>query len=376
MPDLETLRSLVHASPIMHSQYLDNRHAILSTCLEMGLEGVYVDAYANLKSRPIELGWVRTNKMIIDFCASYDKWLKGWSPYPSLKSLPPSRVRWMAAFHLSVARPQVRLFVSWALENLSAFHRDIIPSWENGHIKISRSEEARILRAIYRHEVYHHLFGQNLGFRDGYDFESEVINGLFVELFHPWEVEAIGCFQVFVQGQWRDLLKPFIRDLDAPWRTVTMQYESGECFLRANWQIGLAAMVSSGLKYLTRIQALSSSKDRIHVTGRCINPLKYYESNLDWALYKDAQRLRRIRRFVNEKDKAQSKGLDMEFHGDSLPAEGPPLPWVLAFGGRYANIYGNDFELREKELGWVMWDAKRWSDTGREFYDKRSIHLL
>lgn len=47
MPDLPTLRSLVHASPIMHAQYRHDRNTILRACLGRELDGFLVDAYAN-----------------------------------------------------------------------------------------------------------------------------------------------------------------------------------------------------------------------------------------------------------------------------------------------------------------------------------------
>lgn len=151
MPDLVTLRSVVHASPIMYAQYRYDRHKILATCLEREFEGFYVDAYANLKSRVSELGILRNPT---DFVRSYQGWLMATGPYLDAKSLPPSRVRWMVAYHTSIARPLVRRYSSWALANLGKGldPQNDTPS-DRQDSGLSRSEEIRIFRALYRHEI-------------------------------------------------------------------------------------------------------------------------------------------------------------------------------------------------------------------------------
>lgn len=56
MPDLPTLRSLVHTSPTLHAHYIYSRDSILRACVDRELDGFIVDAYANLMSRVRELG--------------------------------------------------------------------------------------------------------------------------------------------------------------------------------------------------------------------------------------------------------------------------------------------------------------------------------
>ncbi|KAK6062502.1 hypothetical protein SCUP515_13304 [Seiridium cupressi] len=51
MPDLPTLRSIVHASPVLHAQYRYDRNSILRACLDRELDGFFTDAYATVKSR-------------------------------------------------------------------------------------------------------------------------------------------------------------------------------------------------------------------------------------------------------------------------------------------------------------------------------------
>ncbi|KAK4232784.1 hypothetical protein C8A03DRAFT_39585, partial [Achaetomium macrosporum] len=99
-PDLATLRSLVHASPVMHAQYRSNRDRLLRACLHRELDGFFVDAYACVMSRVRALGPLRTDETITAFLDSYRGWLSYSAPSapPGLvESVDPGYVRWMAA---------------------------------------------------------------------------------------------------------------------------------------------------------------------------------------------------------------------------------------------------------------------------------------
>lgn len=118
----------------------------------------------------------------------------------------------MAAFHYSVARPIARLYTEWALGNLrqavahsmsavsSLMSRETCISTiarADQVTNLSRSEEIRIYRAIYRFETYCHLFGRNKGVRS-YGFRSDKICDTFFGIFDPWDVEAFGSVYLFL----------------------------------------------------------------------------------------------------------------------------------------------------------------------------------
>jgi hypothetical protein len=217
MPDLLTLRSLVHASPTMHAQYRYNRHAILCACLDRESDGFFVDTYANLKSRVRELGSPRTDEMITGFLDSYRSWLCGSIPLPDMNSISPNCVRWMAAYQISVAQPLVRLYSNWALANLGKAAGDEdaadVPMSNHSHgTKRSRSEEIRISRALYRYGTFYHLFGRNKGARIG-GFRHHEINEIFLCFFDPWEAEAVGCIDRFVRQRYEDIFNEVRNDL-------------------------------------------------------------------------------------------------------------------------------------------------------------------
>lgn len=213
MPDLPTLRALIHASPTMHTQYRCNRENVLWTCLERELSGFFIDAYANLMSRVCELGSPRSDEKITNFLDTYRGWLSGASPLPDFQSIDSGYIRWMAAYHISVACPLARMYSSWALDNIkktvsSPVARngtEVLPiAQDSNGDSLSRSEEIRIFRALYRYEIYHHLFGRNKGRRHG-GFRHHEINEIFFSQFEPWEAEAVGCIDIFIRQKYEDI---------------------------------------------------------------------------------------------------------------------------------------------------------------------------
>ena len=217
MPDLPTLYSMVRASPVMHAQYRSNRDKLLRACLEHELDGFLVHAHACQMSRVEHLGDGRAHEVTTDFIDAYSQWLpSGSRPYADLGSVAPSDCRWMAAFHLTVARPLARLYSRWALENLRlaagltvAEEQDpetaaeptatitAAVTYEDANAyNLSRSEEIRIMQALYQCETYHHLIGYPR--RVGGNILAEyLVCDTFFSLFDPWEAEAMGCVHLF-----------------------------------------------------------------------------------------------------------------------------------------------------------------------------------
>jgi hypothetical protein len=177
------------------------------------MDGFIVDAYATLMSRVPELGSPRTDKKITGFLDTYHGWLSGSIPCPYDSSVNPDGVRWLAAYHLSVARPLAPMFSKWALVNVRKAASSLTTQEEaakallklsDNDIRLKRSEEVRLFRVLYRYETYYHLFGWNRGRRHG-AFRHHEINELFFCLFDPWEAEAVGCIYSFVRLRYKDI---------------------------------------------------------------------------------------------------------------------------------------------------------------------------
>ncbi|KAI1754205.1 hypothetical protein F4782DRAFT_493622 [Xylaria castorea] len=373
MPDLETLHSFIKASPTMHAQYLYDRHNILSACLGRELDGFYVDAYAHMKSRVSEFGSRRGHKSISDFLNSYQSWLAGPAACPDVKSLPPSRVRWMAAYHTSVAQPLVRRYGSWALENLE---KATLPPAAGGatacggrRIELSRSEEIRIFRALYRHEIYHHLFGYNLGFRCG-GLQPYEINEIFFSIFQPWENEAIGCIDIFVRQQYDGIFDKIRDDLHP--HNIRFRQPNGFYHPEGSFDLDrehddyMDGTVQRGLKTLARALAITKHEELVPWMSRCLLTTSHADATLLESISFLAQDDRHDRSpdFPNARDQAEQRHDSMNFLSDSLPLDGPPLAWVLLWHGVYVNHYGDFTPKSLKRWGYVMWDAGRWDNLG------------
>lgn len=229
-PDLPTLRALVHASPVMHAQYRNNRDMLLRTCVGRELDGCFVDAHACLKSRAGTMSPFRTNEKITDLLDAYRGWLSDSGPHADLDSVSPSSVRWLAGFHLSVVRPFSRLYGAWALANLAqatasslpapavaertatATAAEAVAAAGDRDITLSRSEETRVFRALYRYETYCHLFGRNKAKRRG-EFRHAEISEIFFGLFDPWDAEAVGCIDSFVRQKYAVIFREISEEL-------------------------------------------------------------------------------------------------------------------------------------------------------------------
>lgn len=184
-------------------------------------------------SRERELRSPRTNEKIAKFLGEYHDSFSNSGSCLSVNSVKPSYVRWLAAYHLSVARPLASRYSEWALTNLREAASSLAAQEgvaetlvaHNGHdIGLKRSEEIRVFRALYRYETYHHLFGQNHGRRAG-DFRHHVINELFFCLFDPWEAEAVGCLDLFVRQRYEDIFNKIKGDLQP--QNVRFRLENG-----------------------------------------------------------------------------------------------------------------------------------------------------
>jgi hypothetical protein len=400
-PDLPTLRSLVRASPVLHAQYRHDRNNILRACLGRELDGLAVDACATLMSRVRDLGSPRTDEKITVFLATYRGWLSGSTPRPDVSSLDPGNVRWLVAYHLSVARPLASQYSKWALANLTKAASSSpgeeedagSPAVHRGHdARLSRSEEIRICRALYRYETYHHLFGRNQGKRRG-AFRHHEINELFFCLFDAWEAEAIGCVELFVRQRYEDIFDRVAGDLHHS--NPRFMLENGvinsegsfdlegerngkhDCRLmpaHRNLLLTLAATdyldgtLSRGLKMTVRLLAIDDHEELVTKMQRCLTHAHNLDAPMRRALGTVAQNDRRLMSAdaPDARDEAEQRRDAMTFVGDAVPPDGPPLAWVLLWGGRYANIYGEYVPEPLRRWGYVMWDKHRWTAMGAE----------
>lgn len=204
MLDLDGLNALVHASPVYHEQYLLYRRFLLEQCLQTTLGGVYVDACAAYRTASPDFFKTRTRDAVEHFlesyheqrssaeCSIYDEKLAGNEPLE------------MAVFHATIVRPLTRCYTSRALANVASENRK--PQDET---PVSKTEERRLMRAMYRFQLCCNLFGvgshEYTSQQPSLDLGCVDILSLFFSQLAPWEVEEIGCIYTFAQEKYNQI---------------------------------------------------------------------------------------------------------------------------------------------------------------------------
>lgn len=196
MLDLEDLSALVHASPVFYQQYLLDRRSLLCKCLDTTLGSVAVDACAAYRSGLAEFSNSRTNGTVSQFLESYED-RRSSTQYSLLtETLTEDEVVGMAAFHSSIIKPLAQCYARWALANLGKETREL-----QSHEPLTRTEERRLMRGLYRFQLCCNLFGvgryEGGSWRLGMNFQAIDILKTFFCLFEPWEVEEIACIYNF-----------------------------------------------------------------------------------------------------------------------------------------------------------------------------------
>lgn len=227
MPDIKSLDSLIHASPVYFAQYRLDRKSLLCRCLEQDLgREVLVEAYAAFKSRSSQIGTPTVpNRNVTDFVDSYGAWRYSSDPVVLLKSMPLTDIRWITWFQTLTVQPLATQFSTWALNNLKsaaskATGEDRIQTestlpketpissvWPSG---FSRMEQRRILRAFYRFETFCHLFCG----REHQTFEHDDIARIFFSQFESWEVEEIHCVYTWIKQRYEEVVAEIKWELD------------------------------------------------------------------------------------------------------------------------------------------------------------------
>lgn len=122
--------------------------------------------------------------------------------------------------------------------------------------------------------------------------------------------------------------------------------------------------ISRGLKTVVRLLAIDDHEQLVTAMERCLTHDQIVDAAVRDALGSIVQDDRRsmLTNFSDARDEAELMGDPMHFTGDAVPAEGPPLAWVLLWGGKYVNIYGGYVSEPLRLWGHVMWDERRWID--------------
>lgn len=120
----------------------------------MGGGNTTIDAYAVYQSGLVEFSKTRTEEKVTQFLESYKD---RCSQYLIPRTLTLDEVISMVTFHLAIIKSLAQHYAGWVLDNLTKETKDPQQSYE----PLSRTEETRVVRALYRFQLYCNLFGIN-----------------------------------------------------------------------------------------------------------------------------------------------------------------------------------------------------------------------
>jgi hypothetical protein len=185
--DLADLKAVVHASPVLHQQYLLDRKRILGHVLKKTLGSVFADAQALQAAASLgDFGKDVPVESIREILQQHiDEYVARRSDPDIVTECGVDDLAAMASFYLSVIQPLLVGFPALFLQGLDA-------SMEVGHL--SKTERIRFLRALYRFQLFYDLFKCETTRvqRDPLIPCADKL-GMFFTIFEPYEVEEVYC---------------------------------------------------------------------------------------------------------------------------------------------------------------------------------------
>ncbi|KAL2262529.1 hypothetical protein VTK26DRAFT_1059 [Humicola hyalothermophila] len=346
--DLDDLRALILASPVFYQQYYLDRKHVLSRVLISTLGSLLADGYsvrtsATLYSppRPPPLDAVR------EFIENHAS-LRFAPPELVLQGCTLAELLEMAAFHQSLAQPL-------ALKCSAMFLQHLDSALEVG--SLSSIEQTRLLRALYRFQLYCNLFGQ--GPNPGQYPSVAMLDppetlALFFGPLNPWEVEEIDCIYKLIRNKYNAILvaiqrgsaedNPGLDDMDRPNTPNERELLREGTALR-------------GLRLFANVLATRDHDELAAAMLQYQVRFRGFEHVLSWAMQHGRRTL-----YPSETDLAEARKDRVAFAGDT--EDGPPLAWVIGWCGRYCNTHGPIIPAELKAWGYVSWDRRRLIKSG------------
>lgn len=213
------LRSLVHASPIFHQQYLLDRKSILSQWLTSALGSVLPEACAVYRADVVGLLDLKSSARPEAVRRFHQSWrVRSWSSEYTIaaEDFSGDELACIASFHWSVVRPLVSKLYRWALGNLTA---QLQKDPERQHYDaLSAAEETRIMRALYRFQLCCHLFGnanraQPDWWIQEWGHKEELHVPEMFESIEPWEIDEIVCIYEFARDKFLEVFRSIQKDV-------------------------------------------------------------------------------------------------------------------------------------------------------------------
>ncbi|KAH7267836.1 uncharacterized protein BKA55DRAFT_660351 [Fusarium redolens] len=353
------LSSLVHASPTFHQQYRLDRAFWLWHCLKQELGDVLIDAYNVNLYNTHEFRSTRTREKVLLYVEDYKLHRSGGTE--SLSQQPPEDdVIRIVSFHASVIRTLLQHYITWTWANLDGLSE---------FKELSRTEGRRIMRGLYRFQIFCSLFGAAHGgggfYHDDGLLQPEERLQLLLDAFEAWEIEEILCINVFAQAKYRTVFEQVEWDLhpDNPSfddkrtgpHTPPGAFHLASDMFADYYRNGV---VSRGLPVLFAAFEIPSHSELVKlISSEIVSVVEDIVSETTRPYHQETRR----ENHYSDRDKAQDNREKMSFDGEKY--DSPPFAWVVFWKELYSNLYGDFVPPSFRHWGYVMWDKNRLANT-------------
>ncbi|KAI9765475.1 MAG: hypothetical protein M1839_005495 [Geoglossum umbratile] len=374
--ELGQLSALVHASSVFYRDYHCNRRYTLSKCLQVTLHDVAIDACAVQRSSQDEFAEAYIPDTVSQFLDSYQDQRSSAQNSHFTKHLSEDQAVRMAAFHSSLVVPVACHYVDWAMTNLPMDRKSC---QDRG--PLSKAEETRVFRALYRFQLCCNLFGKGcLTCATGHNwiphaFPVTNVLELFLSLFEPWEVEEIICIKAFATNKHTKTFNSIHNNVDkwspnfegprspSPPRSFHFGIRDTRDSLSEGTMsrgLNILDMLFSTvwdhkqLLYLIQARITPSQQDLLQDAG---------STETQSQLHNDSPQSHRQQK-QNRRDPMPFTGV-----GDSETDEPrPPLAWTALHGEIYSSIFRGSRDDDPNRWGYVMWDDARLGPMDKRVY--------
>ncbi|KAK4861678.1 hypothetical protein LT330_003713 [Penicillium expansum] len=193
MLELETLKSLVHASPVFYQQYpVDQKWVLCRSLAAAFRSNSLIYEVRTVYECDLKAFWeTRTKDTVTQSVQVYGDGRSASHNSPFSESVTLNRELMLdeairiTKFYFSIIQPFTRKYTSSALENLASALR--IPYNQHSD-RLNVTEEIRLMRALYRFQLCCNIFSHGYNgsiFKHAPDYEGWDVSELLQSLFDP-----------------------------------------------------------------------------------------------------------------------------------------------------------------------------------------------
>ncbi|CAG7918833.1 unnamed protein product [Penicillium olsonii] len=371
MMEFDEIKALVHASLVYHQQYLLDRRWLLCRCLDNTLRRVNIEVILVWQSGSASFAETRDRTAVSAILETYQERRKLQFTTTDDVALTLNDIVGIMVFHNTVIVPVANRYTNWVLENLAQETKgstDFDP--------LSKSEETRVIRALYRFQLWCNLCG--LGpYRKLQPYRSEYGSTELLKMlgscFEPWEIEEIVCVYQFSEAKYQHVLDQIswdVNEKNPKFEDQRPRTPEGSFDLKSDDSI-LVGAISQGLELLHDV--LFRITDHTALVSFMQANLKPFpgwflaDDVLGWAAQTERREIE-----PSEEDLKEARRDPLPSQPAGVPDPDslyPPFAWSFIWGGTHSNITGRWLTMYMgsnglQHWGYVMWDQERLEKLG------------